>query len=113
MRKLQTSDVFAALRAIKKANLKEELKPIIKQAASGEMNLEDVGITGILSILEIASEKKAEGAVYEFLAGPFEKTAKEIETLDLEELLDGLAELGRENNLRRFFTALAGMMSKN
>ena len=112
MRKLQTSDIFNALRLIKKANLKEEIKPILKMAESGELKVEEVGINGVLSFIEILSEKKAEQGIYELLAGPFEMKPKEVEQMDLITLAEHLETLARENDLRRFFTLLAGLNSK-
>lgn len=112
MRKLQTSDIFNTLRLIKKVDLKEELKPVIKMAADKELKIEDVGITGILSVIEILTEKKAEQGMYEILAGPFEMTAKEVEKLELDELVINIETLAKENNLKRFFSLLAGLISK-
>lgn len=112
MRKLQTSDLFSALRLIRKANLKEEIKPILKMAGSGQMEVEDVGIEGILSVIEILSEKKSEQAIYEVLSGPFEMEPEQIEKMDLCTLVERLETLARENDLKRFFTLLAGLNSK-
>jgi hypothetical protein len=112
MRKLQTSDVFNAMRLIKKANLKEEIKPVLKMAAAGEMNVEDVGIEGILSLIEILAEKKSEQAIYDVLAGPFEMEPKDVEKMDLNVLADNLDALAKENDLKRFFSLLAGLLGK-
>ncbi len=112
MRKIQTQDVFAALRAISKANLKEEIKPIIKKASAGEVNVEDIGIEGVLGMIEIFSQKKSEQAIYDVLSGPFEMTAKKVEQMDIVTLTENLETLGRENDLKRFFTLLAGLITK-
>ena len=112
MRKLQTKDVFNALRAIKKAGLEEEIKPVLKLAGSGELQVEDVGIEGVLTIIEILTEKKSEQVIYEILAGPFEMEAKDVESMDLDNLIEKLKQLAEENNLKSFFTALAGMIGK-
>lgn len=112
MRKLITQDVFNALRAIKKANLREELKPILKLAGSGNLNIEDVGLEGMLSVIEIFSEKKSEKAIYEVLSGPFEKTVEEIENMNLIDLAENLEAIVGENDIKRFFTLLAGLNSK-
>ncbi|NCU41084.1 hypothetical protein EOL73_05020 [Candidatus Saccharibacteria bacterium] len=111
MRKLQSKDVFNAMRAISKANLKEELKPVLAKISENKMSIEDAGIEGILAVMEIFSAKKSEQAIYEVLAGPFEMTAKEVEELDLNVMLDNLIQLAQENNLKRFFTLLEGMIS--
>lgn len=112
MRKLQTQDVFAAMRAISKANLKEEIKPLLKKASAGEVNVEDVGIEGILNLIEIFSKHNSEQAIYEVLAGPFEVTQEDVKQMDILVLADNLETLGRENDLRRFFTLLAGLITK-
>ncbi|WMJ78482.1 MULTISPECIES: hypothetical protein [unclassified Sedimentibacter] len=112
MRKLQTQDVFNALRAIGKASLKEEIKPILKKANAGEMNVEDVGIEGVLGLIEIFSQKKSEQAIYDILSGPFEMKAKDVEQMDILKLAENLETLGKENDLKRFFTLLAGLITK-
>ena len=112
MRKLQTSDVFNAMRVLKKANFKEEIKPILKMAGSGELKVEDVGIEGILGVIEILAEKKSEQALYEVLAPVFEVTIKEVEQMDLITLAENLETLAKENDLKRFFTLLAGLNQK-
>lgn len=112
MRKLQTSDVFNAMRLIKKANLKEEIKPILRRAGEGNLNVEDVGIEGILGFIEILTEKKSEQAIYEVLAGPFEMSPQEIETMTLDLLMENLQQLAKENDLKSFFTILLGLNKK-
>lgn len=112
MRKLQTQDVFATMRAIKRANLKEGIKPIIMKVSNEGLALEDAGLEGILGLIEIFAEKKSEQAIYEVLAGPFETTAEEIETMDLIILVENLEKLSKENDLQRFFTLLAGLITK-
>lgn len=113
MRKLQTSDLFAAMRIVKKANIKEELKPILKLAAEGRISINDIGIEGILSFIEIMSEKKSEQAIYEVLSGPFEMDAKDIEKMDIMALADNIKVLTEENDLKAFFKLLFGLMSKS
>lgn len=112
MRKLQTQDVFAVMRAISKANLKEEIKPLLKKASAGEVNVEDVGIEGILSLIEIFSKHNSEQVIYEVLAGPFEVKAKEVATMDFITLAENLETLSKENDLKRFFSLLAGLITK-
>ncbi len=112
MRKLQTSDIFSALRLIKKAKLKEEVKPLLLLAGSGEAKVEDIGIEGILTLVEALSEKQSEQGMYEFLAGPLEMAPQEVEKMDLIDLAEHLETLARENDLKRFFSLLSGLNSK-
>jgi len=112
MRKLQTKDVFEVLRIIKKANIKEELKPYVKMAANSELDIEELGIDGVLGLIEILSQKNSEKALYDALAGPFEMTAKEVENLDLNKLIENLETLAKENDLKVFMCSVSGMISK-
>ena len=112
MRKLQTLDVFNALRIIKKAGLKEQLLPYMKEMVQKGKSVEDLGIASILTLIEILTERKAEQAIYDVLSCPFETTADKVAEMDLEILAENLETLTKENNLSRFFTALAGMITK-
>ena len=62
--------------------------------------------------MEILAEKKSEQAIYEVLSGPFEMDPKQIEQMDLVPLAENLEKLAKENDLKRFFTLLAGLNSK-
>jgi len=112
MRKLKTTDLFEAMRLIKKANLREELRPIIIQAANSNLAIEEVGIDGMLGVIEILSGKKAEQGLYDFLAGPFEMEPAEVSDLPINDLLDNLTTLSQENNLTNFMSALQGLITK-
>ena len=113
MRKLNTSDVFAFARIVKASGMREELKKILKDvAASEEKDLEDVGMDTILAILEALSEKQSEAAIYKLLAGPFETTAEEVETMELPELAENLRTLSEENDLKAFFNYVSGIAGK-
>ena len=112
MRKLQTSDVFNAMRLIKKAELKEGIKPYLQMASAGDLSVEEVGSEGILGLIEIMSESKSEMAIYEILAGPFEMTAKEVQKMELDVFAESLEQLSKENNLSVFFKSLSGMIGK-
>lgn len=113
MRKLQTKDVFSTMRLIKKANMREEIKPFIKLASQGEINIEDIGIEGILGLLETFAEKNAENAIYEVLAGPFECKPEEVASMELNTLKENLEALERENDLKVFFTSLVGLIGQS
>lgn len=112
MRKLNTSDIFAALRVIRAANLREELKPLLKRAAEGSASLEDVGIDGIISAMEMMAEKKAERAVYEVLAGPLEISADEVAALDILDFAQRVEQIAKENDLKAFFGYVSGILGK-
>ena len=90
--------------------MKQQLIPLIEKAANHE-DVTKIGIEGFLTVMEILSENNAEWAMYEVLAGPFEMTAAEIETLDLDKLSSMVTELGEQNNVRNFFKALSGLIT--
>ena len=93
MRKLNTSDIFQLTRLIKQIGLKEEIKEVASK--SSEM-LEDpmsLGFELIFTLIEKFSEKQSEKALYEFLAGPLEITAAEVEKMELFELIEQLKEV--------------------
>lgn len=113
MRKLQTKDVFATMRIIKKAKLREEIKPFIKLATEGTINVEDIGIEGVLGLIETLSEKNAETAIYEVLSGPFEIEPNEVASMEINTLKENLTILEKENDLKVFFTSLFGLIGQN
>lgn len=110
MRKLQTKDLFCAMGAIKEAKIKDELVPIMLTAAKEGKAAENIGITGILTLLELFSSAKAENSVYKFLAGPFEMEPKDIAVMEIGELAEKLDTLSKENDLKNFFTILSNMI---
>ena len=112
MRKLNTSDVFAALRLIRAANLREEIKPVMRVASEGKLSVEDVGIDGIISVVEMLAEKKAEKAMYEVLSGPFEMEPEEVANMELVQFAENLQQLAKENDLRAFFGYVSGILTK-
>lgn len=112
MRKVNTRDVFEAMRLIQKSGLKEKLTPVIKEIAEKGTAVVDTGIMGILSVIEVFSENRCEQMICEWLAGPFEMDAESVEEMDLEQLADALEALGRENNIRRFFSVLSGLLTR-
>ena len=74
MRKLKTTDIPAFCRCIKRIGVKEEIKKIAKSADK----LNDAWSQGfdlLWNIFDLATEKEGETHLYEFLAGPLEKTA--------------------------------------
>lgn len=113
MKKLKTSDLFAALRVMKQANVRDELKPIFEKAKQDNADVQSVGMDGILAIVGALTEKKAEKAMFEFLAGPFEVKPSEVEEMPITELIENLKHLAKENDLTDFFTSIFGMIGKN
>ena len=63
-------------------------------------------------VVEIFAENKCEQMIYGLLAGPFEMKPEEVAGLELDVLAEKLEQLGKENDIRRFFTVLSGLLSK-
>lgn len=124
MRKLIASDVFAALRVVsaieKKQGIETTIKDLVKNAenetkAEGddktakERNddfIVRVGVSGVFKIIEIATEARVEGRVYEFLAGPFEMTPADVQNMPLPDFVENVTRLTKENDLSSFFTSV-------
>lgn len=124
MRKLIASDVFTALRVVsaieKKQGIETTIKDLVKNAenetkADGddktakERNddfIVRVGVSGVFKIIEIATEARVEGRVYEFLAGPFEMTPADVQNMPLPDFVENVTRLTKENDLSSFFTSV-------
>lgn len=124
MRKLIASDVFAALRVVsaieKKQGIETTIKDLVKNAenetkADGddktakERNddfIVRVGVSVVFKIIEIATEARVEGRVYEFLAGPFEMTPADVQNMPLPDFVENVTRLTKENDLSSFFTSV-------
>lgn len=122
MRKLRTTDVFAGMRLVKKAGLKETVQRIAalakerkrEESEEGEgVNIEELGIDMVLGIIENLAEVGAEQKVYEFLAGPLEKTVEELknmEVLELIEMMKSYKEVENVDGWKAFFQSLLRLM---
>lgn len=123
MRKLIASDVFAALRVVSavedKTDVKEIVKKIVKEAeAEAEENddedaekkndefIKSVGVGAILKLVEMASGKKAEAKIYEFLAGPLEMQPEDVKALPIPDFIENVKTIARENDLSSFFDSV-------
>lgn len=123
MRKLIASDVFAALRVVSavedKTDVKEIVKKIVKEAeAEAEENddedaekkndefIKSVGVGAILKLVEMASGKKAEAKIYEFLAGPLEMQPEDVKALPIPDFIESVKTIARENDLSSFFDSV-------
>ena len=123
MRKLIASDVFAALRVVSavedKTDVKEIVKKIVKEAEDeAEENddedaekkndefIKSVGVGAILKLVEMASGKKAEAKIYEFLAGPLEMQPEDVKALPIPDFIESVKTIARENDLSSFFDSV-------
>jgi hypothetical protein len=113
MRKLITGDVFAAIRAIKKAGIKDKMTEIAKEVQDNKnISQEEAGVEIAFTVLEAFTEKKGETALYDFLSGPFEMKPTDIEKQDLSKTIEMLTELSEESNLLVFFKSAGRLLAK-
>jgi|SRR5690625_159556 len=105
MRKLTPKDAFSLARILKKTNIKETLQTFISQGQSAEDDddVNNLGIDVMFAIVEACANEGIEDEIYKFLSGPFEMDPKEIESMDLDKLINMLKQLAEENDLKRFF----------
>ena len=124
MRILIASDVFAALRVVsaieKKQGIETTIKDLVKNAEKETKDDGDdktakernddfivrVGVSGVFKIIEIATEARVEGRVYEFLAGPFEMTPADVQNMPLPDFVEIVTRLTKEIDLSSFFTSV-------
>ena len=109
MRKLKTSDVPVLSRCLKKLGLKEQFRELALKSDNAA-DLWANGFDFIWNLFDMATEKSGEMAIYEFLAGPFEMTPKQVADLELDVLIENLQQLVKENNLGTFFNIAARLM---
>ena len=109
MRKLKTSDVPVLSRCLKKLGLKEQFRDLAMKSNSAE-DIWQNGFDFVWNLFDVATEKSGETAIYEFLAGPFEMTPKQVADLDLDVLIENLQAMVKENNLGTFFKIAARLM---
>ena len=117
MRKLNTADVFAFCRLVKATDAREQLRSIVtavaKQKDSGEeVDVIQVGVNGVLAVVEAAVEPKTEEMVYKFLSGPLECKPEDVASMELDALLSALRQVAEENNLTAFFESASGILGR-
>jgi hypothetical protein len=109
MRKLKTADIPVLCRCVKRLGMKDKIREIA-QAADTVQDIWSFGFDFVWDLFDIATEKEGEKALYEFLAGPFEMTPKQVSELDLDVLMANIQQLVQENNLAGFFKFAAASM---
>ena len=113
-RKLQTSDVFAGIRAINAIGIKEDIKKMCMKANSvQEIVQEEVGFEMIWGIFEKMIGTKGESEIYKFAANIFECSPEDLAKMDPVELLNGLLEAAEPEKWKSFFASVARLMRLN
>lgn len=87
MRKLNLKDMFKASRMIISLDLKEDILEITEKLEQFK-TANAVGYELIFRAFEKATTEEAENSIYEFLSGPFEKSAQEVSEMPIEEMMN-------------------------
>lgn len=111
MRKLQTSDVFALVRLINKAGIKDEIKAkILEIEDMKNADVESFGYDMLDLLIEKAAEPKIETEIYVFFADIFETSEDEIKTMDPIEFFNKVLEVATLDRWLAFFESAAKLM---
>lgn len=107
MRKINTSDIFAMSKLLKKIDAKEilldayEKGELTKDATEEEQK--KLGIDFVFAILDKCSEEGVEDAFYEFFASICEKSADDIANQPITDTIEMFKQIAKENDLASFF----------
>ena len=112
MRKLITSDLFAAMRVVRAAGVRDDIKSIAARAKKKDADTTSIGMDIVFAVMEGLSEPKAENYLYDFLAPIAELPVEELKALPLPELIDILQQIAADNDLKDFFRQLFGTSGK-
>lgn len=103
MRKLQTSDLFSAMRLVSKIDLKRDLQEIYRRSQEAHMSQREAGLEVFYILLSKAAEEKTEALVYEFLADIFEVKPESIRTMPPTEMFEKVFEAAGPAEWMDFF----------
>lgn len=116
MRKLKTHDVFVAMNIINTAGIKEEFsKMALKISDKKNVNLREVGLDFLLSVLGGCANRKSEELIYEFLGGILEISPVEVENMEPLELIENIKKLNEVISVeawQNFFTSLKKLLTQ-
>lgn len=116
MRKINTSDVFKCARIINNANIREELADIYQKYTKeneGDLDIEKVGIQIVFCVIGGCSSEKQEKAIYELIGGIVGKDANVISEQVMEETIEDIKKIAKENNLVNFFKTAYNFSQQN
>ena len=106
MRKLNTRDVVMGVRLIKKRQLKETLEQVVNEAVEKGKTERMTGIDVIFTMIESMVGTDDGRELYEWISGPLECTADEVEKMELVTLIDSLIQAASVEEWRDFFGRL-------
>ncbi|MGN0489402.1 MAG: phage tail assembly chaperone [Ruminococcus sp.] len=113
MRKLNLTDAFKMARILKTAEIKEEIVKLAKKFSgenSKELNVEEIGLEAIVTLISAAGDVKVENMIYDLLSGIKECEPAEIKNLSFDVLKADIKAIINDNNLQSFFKSASGLM---
>ena len=108
MRKLTLPDAFAFARILKAADIKSEIlnfsKEIIaRKNKNQEINIDEIGLEFVVTLITAAADVKVEEKIYSFLASVCEMDVENVKKLNLSQIKEIISEIIAENDLKTFF----------
>lgn len=101
MKNLSGANLFEAMRLIKEAGIREEVKTLADKITDGA-SVNEVGLELLLTLSEKLSEKKIEHLFWELISKNFEMSPEEVKNLDLFDLLEGLMKIADVDRWKAF-----------
>lgn len=108
MSKLNTADVFAGIRLLKKLGAVELITKITEE--SKDLTADELGKKIIYALLDAATEEQGEAELYKFLSHPFGVPAEQIPEMDADVFLEKVKETANLREWVDFFTRVVGML---
>ena len=114
MRKLTLPDTFALARILKAADIKSEIvnfsKEIIaRKNKKQEINIDEIGLEFVVTLITAAADVKVEEKIYSFLASVCEMDVENIKKLNLSQIKEIISEIIAENDLKAFFQSASAL----
>ena len=114
MRKLTLPDAFAFARILKAADIKSEIlnfsKEIIaRKNKNQEINIDEIGLEFVVTLITAAADVKVEEKIYSFLASVCEMDVENIKKLNLSQIKEIISEIIAENDLKAFFQSASAL----
>ena len=114
MRKLTLPDTFAFARILKAADIKSEIvnfsKEIIaRKNKKQEINIDEIGLEFVVTLITAAADVKVEEKIYSFLASVCEMDVENVKKLNLSQVKEIISEIIAENDLKTFFQSASAL----
>lgn len=115
MRKLKSTDIFVAMRLVKAAGTRDEVKKVgMLVKDNPKLSINEIGADLILGVIEGLANVGAEKIFFEFAAGILEEDAKTLMDMHPLQLIETLKtyikEVESPEEWRRFFDSLAAIL---